>query len=732
METGGGYRLTFLFLVAIVVPATALAFVSITAIRHERDAFMRQTSRLHEERAERLRDAATQAVARPASAAAEVLAESPRRARSLEEVRGTVKRLAASADAFGAGLLLGPDGALVIEDGGLRAPSRKRDLARLDRLFRPAEDLEDASTGPRGARAALDKYDQIAASEGNDPHVMVEVLAARGRLFPRAFAHESEQELGRIKAEEAYRELVEHYGAIRDRDGTLLSLGARLRLAAIYRERGEPEREAVVLEEMIRFLARHEAALGEGVDFYRARAAEKLLAIDPSLASAALVAAEQLASNQAADLAFEQAYLATSLSVELTAALRGEGPDLITLDKPRFLRASAARPGTGLSVLAIPIALNDALSSSSEGASGRRALALFRVDVAALLQRLLPELATAPELPEGGRLVLRGPMAPADWNQVPEPAAVVSRTPLEPPFDRHELVSYREATQETLPFGKLGDSIRVWAIALAALGLAIGAIVMTLAIRKEMLEAQLKSGFVTTVTHELKTPLTSIGMFAEMLLMGRVEDEAEEKECLEIIVKETGRLSRLIDRVLTFSKIEANKKRFELRLTDLRRLCEETIELFQRQMRGGNQEFTVELNLIHDLDEVLCDRPAIEEVLLNLLHNAYKYGGRGLAASRTSHDPEGEPPPTRIQMAITKRRGWVEVSVRDWGIGVGRRDRRRIFGKFYRANDVLTRDVEGSGIGLTLARSIARAHRGDITVRSKLGHGSTFSLWLPR
>jgi len=102
-------------------------------------------------------------------------------------------------------------------------------------------------------------------------------------------------------------------------------------------------------------------------------------------------------------------------------------------------------------------------------------------------------------------------------------------------------------------------------------------------------------------------------------------------------------------------------------------------------------------------------------VLLNLLSNAYKYGGE----------------PRRIEVTVAKRRRWAIVEVRDWGLGIPRSEHGKIFRKFYRSNDLLTRDVEGTGIGLTLAQSIAHAHRGDITVKSKVGAGSTFILWLP-
>jgi signal transduction histidine kinase len=395
------------------------------------------------------------------------------------------------------------------------------------------------------------------------------------------------------------------------------------------------------------------------------------------------------------------------------AAALQAGPTLY----PR-LKAIAARRELGASGTLVERAAGDVRTVVFWSAIPRGAaplgLAVFDVDVEGLRARELEPLVAGETVHDEGffRLAEHGaPPGPADPG-----AEELGRRQLRAPLDTLDVIAMRRDPMARDPLGRLRDRVYTWAIALALLGLAIGAFVMTRTVRKEMKASALKSDFVTTVTHELKTPLTSIGMFAETLLMGRVRDKAEEKECLEIIAKETDRLTRLIDRVLTFSKIEARKKRFDLKLTDLAHLVEETLEIFKTQMRGAPRPFSVELTAVQDLPKVLMDRHSIQEVLLNLLSNAYKYGGE----------------PRRIEVTMTKRRRWVLVEVRDWGIGIPWREQRKIFRKFYRANDVLTRDVEGSGIGLTLARSIAQAHRGDITVKSKVGQGSTFTVWLPR
>ncbi len=375
------------------------------------------------------------------------------------------------------------------------------------------------------------------------------------------------------------------------------------------------------------------------------------------------------------------------------------------------------------------------------GAPPQRLVAavLFEVDVRRALAQEVEALVSLVGDREQARFVIVPAHRPdSASNERGATARRLARHVLSPPYD-HLALEVRSVT--TPPEGALealSKRLHVWAIVFILCGLLVGASVTTLAVHREMKAAALKSDFVTTVTHELKTPLTSIGMFAETLLMGRVRDEAEQRECLEIIARETERLSRLIDRVLTFSKIEAQKKRFDLRLTDLRALVEETVALFRTQMRTAPEPVDIEVVELAELPPVLCDRAALQEVLLNLFSNAYKYSrwrrsdpGASSSGESGEHDSD-QLPPRRIRVTVTKRRRWAMIAVRDWGVGISRSEQRKIFRKFYRANDVLTRDVEGSGIGLSLARSIMRAHRGDITVRSRLGQGSTFTLWLPR
>ncbi len=260
------------------------------------------------------------------------------------------------------------------------------------------------------------------------------------------------------------------------------------------------------------------------------------------------------------------------------------------------------------------------------------------------------------------------------------------------------------------PWGVSRDLV-IWSTVLL---MAIGAVLtLSTAVRGIRL-AQLQSDFVSTVSHELRTPLTSIAMFVEMLQLERYDDDVEKEEYFSIIQRETERLKRLIERVLNFSKLEKGTKRFEFRPEDIGEVVLDAVTTFREQHRGT--AYDLELTILQNLSPVLLDRDSIGEVILNLLSNALKYSG---------DDP-------KIQLYIRERRTQVLVEVEDNGIGIRRRDRKRIFYKFYRADNSLAREVDGTGIGLAISKSIAVAHRGDLSVTSRVGRGSRFTLSLPK
>jgi len=251
-------------------------------------------------------------------------------------------------------------------------------------------------------------------------------------------------------------------------------------------------------------------------------------------------------------------------------------------------------------------------------------------------------------------------------------------------------------------------------IGFSVLGMLAGGFLAARLVMREVKLAKLKSGFVSNVTHELKTPLTSIRMFVEMLRSGRVQEEAERRECLDVITQETERLGRLIQRVLDFSRLEARMRRFRWTVGSLRGVVEREAERFRRITGIEPERFLVKI--APDAPAALHDPEAFAEVVSNLLSNAYKFS---------------PPQDRRIRLQLGSAHGLLVLAVEDNGPGVPGKERERIFEPFYRADDYLTRTVEGSGLGLSIVKSIVRAHGGRVVVEDGKGGGGRFVVALP-
>jgi signal transduction histidine kinase len=233
-------------------------------------------------------------------------------------------------------------------------------------------------------------------------------------------------------------------------------------------------------------------------------------------------------------------------------------------------------------------------------------------------------------------------------------------------------------------------------------------------ILREASEARKKVDFVSNVTHELKTPLTSIRMFVETLKLGRVKDESQREACLEVIMNETDRLGALIDHVLSFSKVENQVKKYNMEPNNLTQVLRDTVALFRGQMEVVTGE--IRLKVLPGLPaEAVFDKDGIREVLLNLLSNAIKYSADEKFVT--------------VSVGVAERDLW--FSVQDKGIGIPEEDLERIFEKFYRVDQDLSRNVDGTGLGLAICKEIIQAHRGRIHVQSVLGKGSTFTVVIP-
>jgi len=232
-------------------------------------------------------------------------------------------------------------------------------------------------------------------------------------------------------------------------------------------------------------------------------------------------------------------------------------------------------------------------------------------------------------------------------------------------------------------------------------------------IRKEMELVRLKSDFVSNVSHELRTPLSLIRMFAETLEMGRLKDETKKQEYYSTIVQETERLTRLVNNMLNFSRMEAGKKQYRFRPIDLNATVSGVMSTYDSHFKA--EGFDPRVNLDPALPAVNADEESLTEALINIIDNAVKYS------------PEEKY--LGVRTGVSDGAVWVEVE--DHGVGIAPEHRQKIFETFYRVSGALVHNTKGSGLGLTLVRHIMEAHGGNVTVESTPGKGSKFRLSIP-
>jgi signal transduction histidine kinase len=255
---------------------------------------------------------------------------------------------------------------------------------------------------------------------------------------------------------------------------------------------------------------------------------------------------------------------------------------------------------------------------------------------------------------------------------------------------------------------------RISFLTLAALSLVLaGGIALTYRnVTKEMALARLKSDFVSNVSHELRTPLSLIRLYAETLEMGRLTSPEKHQEYYRIIRKESERLTALINNILDFSRIEAGRKEYDFRETDMSELVHNTLDSYRYQLEQSGFQFEEKID---EVPPMRVDREAMARSLLNLVNNALKY----------SQDRK------YIGVNLYRDNGSVKLEVVDQGIGIPHQEQQKIFEKFYRVGDPLVHNTKGSGLGLSLVRHIVQAHGGEVAVDSAPGQGSKFTIVLP-
>jgi len=240
--------------------------------------------------------------------------------------------------------------------------------------------------------------------------------------------------------------------------------------------------------------------------------------------------------------------------------------------------------------------------------------------------------------------------------------------------------------------------------------LLIGVWIIFRNVRKEVALAKIKSDFVSNVSHELRTPLALISMFAETLEMGRVKTEEKKKEYYSIISHEATRLSKIVNRILNFSQAEAGKRKYSFAKVQLNEIVDDVVGTYSFHLQNKGFKFISQPD--ESIPLIYADKEAVSEAIINLIDNAVKY----------SQDKK------EVELSTGMIGEFVYIKVKDCGIGISDNDQKRIFDKFYRVAGDNIHNTKGTGLGLSLVKQIIEAHKGEITLHSAPGRGSSFIL----
>jgi signal transduction histidine kinase len=358
----------------------------------------------------------------------------------------------------------------------------------------------------------------------------------------------------------------------------------------------------------------------------------------------------------------------------------------------QFLEADDARPGgSGLQSTRVP-------DLWKLGAKSGRVIALYRTETVLAATRAIPgdngKNVKFDAIPPGasatGETIAAGSMLPG-WQL----SFSIVDTGLMEEAARRRMASY------------------LWAGYLVIGAMALTGLLAGRSFRKQMRLARLKTDLVAAVSHELKTPLSSMRLLVDSLLADPQFDARKTREYLHLMAGENLRLTRLVENFLTFSRIERNRQRFEFQEISPAEVAASAAGIVRERFHGAGCDFSVDIE--PGLPAIHADPDALLTALVNLLDNAYKY-------TRSEK---------RICLRASSKAGQVVFAVEDNGIGIAPREQKRIFRRFYQVDARLARETGGCGLGLSIVESIVKAHGGSVRVASQLGSGTTFTVSLP-
>jgi signal transduction histidine kinase len=509
-----------------------------------------------------------------------------------------------------------------------------------------------------------------------------------------------------------FQSLLAGYAEVRDLNNMYLRFLAQYQIAVCLESLGRDQEAIAALLRFNQDLMERSDAISTEQYYYfleHIRALAPLLLSSPQLSNAASYQARFEALAEQSKRRLSQKYFLQLLDRQLNRMVIER-----KYYRPQFRYVSGEAESEPYLLAYYPLA--DASAVYITGLFG------FQIDLAQLRQRLFPAILRNLKFSEQVVLaILNGQGDYVIGTARPGHQPIAAQT-LAAPFDFWQVAIYLSEAQTASRRWDFRTTLGLWLIFLLLSSILTGAYIFIRRAQREAHLSQMKSTFVSNVSHELRTPLASIRMLAELMEMqmaggsaGATENfKARVAQYLSTIRRECDRLSRLIENVLDFSQIERGAKQYDFEYEDPAAVLRMAVESFRPHAEA--EGFRLEMRIEEPLPELRLDADAIAQVMLNLLSNAVKYS-----------DEVKE-----IRIRACRNGSRITVEVTDRGIGIDAKEIPRIFEDFYRVDQRLSSQKQGGmGLGLTLARQIIRAHGGDITVKSEVGKGSTFTFTLP-
>jgi len=694
-------KLVLIFLLTILLPALTLSIFGIRAIRNERFRLAKQEENEGRRAARFIRTYIQSKIDAIARALDETAKDPAFLAKDRAAIRELAEKRIASNPLSGQVVLLYRNETasfplLQLPAGTRKAESPNAADASLAARRQTAGSLEFVDGDYRAAAALYRELSSQAA--GRD--LQAEMLTGQARCLQKA---EDYREAVRVCAR-----IASAYPDSLTPSGVPLGLLARLQAVECYRLLRTPQEAAKSSLDAYRELLKKPTALSE--DQFKTYISLVEEAFDTLLASDGSAKISEEIRTEYADLKKLQAVrlrewevvglIRKELVPELTRRLALAG----SYSQEPY-RLSRNIEGRDLLLLATWIPDRD--GKAIDGVFG------VQLNKDQLSDAILKEARAGAQLDDGAEVVLADLAGrPLSGRSSPTTAPPLATEYLEDGFPPWKIELF-QAPVKGPGILDLRRNFYFWTILTLVVVLAFGAFLIVRTITHEMEILKIKSDFVSSVSHEFKTPLTSIRSLMERLIDGKVRDPAKMGQYFAIIAQDTDRLTRLVSNLLDFSKIEEGKKEYTFAETDVARLAAEQVEAFKKdQVQPGP---TIRLEIDGEIPAVRADAEALSRALANLLGNAAKFTPAGRS----------------IRAGLRKEGGNVVFEVEDEGIGIHPDEIGKVFEKFFQGRNAHDLSARGTGLGLTIVKHIAEAHGGRVLVESQVGRGSKFTLVLP-